>query len=152
MKMKTARMLFSSSKTLFLIAFLSAVLGLVGCEKECAAEEAGKKIDQAAEKAGNKMDEAAQKAGDRMDEAKASLSEKAERTGDYMGDSAITAKIKADILRDPSLKVLQIHVTTTNGVVTLSGTVDSQLNIDRAVDLARGSQNVTSVENNLVLK
>ncbi len=146
MKMKTARMPFnssplSSSKGLFLIAFLSVVLGLVGCQKEGPAEETGKKIDQAAEKA-----------GDKMDAAKASLSERAERTGDYMDDSGITAKIKADILRDPSLKVLQIHVATTKGVVTLSGTVDSQLNIDRAVDLARGSQHVTSVENNLVLK
>jgi hyperosmotically inducible protein len=127
--------------SLFLIAFLSFALGVVGCRQEGTAEEAGKKLDQAAEKASNKMDE-----------AKASLSESAERTGDYMDDSGITAKIKADILRDPALKVFQIHVTTTKGVVTLSGTVDAQLSIDRAVDLARGTQNVTSVENNLVVK
>ena len=87
-----------------------------------------------------------------MDEAKESLSERAERTGNYMDDAEITAKIKADILRDSSLKVFQIHVTTTKGVVTLSGSVDSQLNIDRAVNLARGTENVTSVENHLVLK
>ncbi len=98
------------------------------------------------------MDQAAEKTGNKLDAAKASLSEKAERTGDYMDDSGITAKIKAEILRDPSLKVFQIHVSTTNGVVTLSGIVDSQLNIDRVVDLARGTENVTSVENKLVLK
>ncbi|MBK1717034.1 transporter [Thiocystis violacea] len=131
----------SSSKSLFLIAFLSAAVGLVGCQQEGTAEEAGKKMDQTAEKA-----------GDRMDAAKESLSEKAESTGNYMDDAGITAKIKADILRDSSLKVFQIHVTTTKGVVTLSGTLDSQLMIDRAVDLARGTQNVTSVENNLILK
>lgn len=141
MTMNTDRLPLSSSKSLFLIAFLSATLGVVGCQQEGAAEEAGKKLDQAAEKA-----------GDKMGEAKSSLSESAERTGDYMDDMGITAKIKADILRDPALKVFQIHVATTKGVVTLSGAVDAQLSIDRAVDLARGIQNVTSVENNLVLK
>ena len=129
------------SNSVLLIAFLSAVLGLVGCEREGTAEEAGKKIDQAAEKA-----------ADQLETAKESMGEKAGQAGDYMDDAGITAKIKADILRDPTLKVLQIHVTTTKGVVTLSGTVDSQLSIDRAVDLARGNQNVTSVENNLTLK
>lgn len=87
-----------------------------------------------------------------MDEAKTGLSEKAEKTRDYMGDAGITAKIKADILGDPALKVFQIHVTTTNGVVTLSGTLDSQPNIDRALELVRGTPGVTSVENNLVLE
>ncbi|MBK5966274.1 transporter [Thiocystis minor] len=139
--MNTDRLPLSASKSLFLIAFLSATLGVVGCQQEGAAEEAGKKLDQAAEKA-----------GDKMGEAKASLSESAAKTGNYMDDAGITAKIKAEILRDPALKVFQIHVATTKGVVTLSGTLDSQLTIDRAVDLARGTQNVTSVENNLVLK
>jgi hyperosmotically inducible periplasmic protein len=140
MNMQTALPL-KTSKGLFLIVFLSAVLGLVGCQQEGPAEATGKTIDRAAEKA-----------GDKMDAAKTSMSESADRTGDYLDDAGITAKLKADILRDPALKVFQIHVATTKGVVTLSGTVDSQLTIDRAVDLARGSQKVTSVENHLILK
>jgi len=36
-------------------------------------------------------------------------------------DAAITAKIKAEILSDPLLKVSQINVIITNGVVKLSG-------------------------------
>jgi hyperosmotically inducible periplasmic protein len=43
-----------------------------------------------------------------------------------MDDAAITAKIKAEILSDPLLKISQINVTTVNGVVKLSGLVDSQ--------------------------
>ena len=69
-----------------------------------------------------------------------------------MDDSAITAKIKAEILSDPLLKVSQISVTTTNGVVKLSGVVDSQQSIDRAVEIVRSNRNVKSVENNLVVK
>jgi hyperosmotically inducible protein len=69
-----------------------------------------------------------------------------------MEDAAITAKIKAEILAESALKVFQIDVTTTNGVVTLSGTVDSQLSRERASEVARNNQGVTSVENNLVVK
>jgi hyperosmotically inducible protein len=69
-----------------------------------------------------------------------------------MDDSAITAKIKAEILSDPLLKVSQINVTTTNNVVMLSGVVDSQQSIDRAMEIVRSVKNVKSVENNLVVK
>lgn len=69
-----------------------------------------------------------------------------------MDDSAITAKIKAGILSDPLLKVSQISVTTTNGVVNLSGVVDSQQSIDRAMEIARSNPNVKSVENSLVIQ
>jgi len=62
----------------------------------------------------------------------------------------ITAKVKAEILSDPLLKVSQINVTTTNGVVKLSGTVDSQQGIDRATEIALSVKDVKSVENSLV--
>ena len=66
------------------------VLGLAGCQQKGTAEKAGQKIDQAAEEAGTKMGE-----------AKESLGKKAERTGKYMDDAAITAKIKTEIFSDP---------------------------------------------------
>ena len=48
-----------------------------------------------------------------------------ESTGEYFDDSTITAKVKAAILGDPALKVLQINVETFKGVVQLSGFVNS---------------------------
>jgi hyperosmotically inducible protein len=123
------------------IVLLSAVLGLAGCQREDTAEKAGQKIDQAVEQAGTTLQD-----------TKESLGKKAESAGEYMDDSAITTKIKADILSDPLLKVFQISVTTTNGVVQLSGTVDSQQSIDRAMEIARSNQNVKSVENSLVVE
>jgi hyperosmotically inducible protein len=140
MKKNSTYMPSSSTKMLLLIAVLSATTGLVGCEKEGPAEGVGKQLDEATEEAGEKIDE-----------AKTSMSGKAEKTEDYVQDVGITAKIKGDILRDSELKVFQIHVATTDGVVTLSGTLDSQLKIDRAVDLARSSEHVKTVQNDLVL-
>ena len=95
-----------SHRGFFIVVLLSLFLGLAGCEQKGTAEKAGEKVDQAAEKVGEKV------AG-----AKEAISDKAEKTGEYMNDAAITAKIKADILSDPLLKVSQIDVTTTNGVV-----------------------------------
>jgi hyperosmotically inducible protein len=123
------------------IVFLSAVLGLAGCQQQGSAEKAGQKIDQAVENAGKKLED-----------TKQSLGDKAERTGEYMDDSAITAKIKAEILSDPLLKVAQINVVTTNGVVKLSGDVDSQQSIDRALEIVRSNRDVKSVENSLAVK
>ena len=123
----------------FIVFFLAFVIGLTGCQQEGTAEKAGQRIDQAAESAGKKIE----KVGE-------AVVEKAEKAGEYMDDSAITAKIKAEILSDPLLKVSQISVTTTNGVVRLSGTVDSQQSIDRAMEIARSVKNVKSVENSLV--
>ena len=129
-----------SYRWLFFLFCLLFVFGLAGCNQEGTAEKAGKKIDQAAESAGKKVE----KAGE-------AVVEKVEKTGEYMEDSAITAKIKAEILSDPLLKVSQINVSTTNGVVKLSGKVDSQQSIDRAVEIARSVKDVKSVENGLVL-
>lgn len=129
------------SGILVVAACLSASLGLAGCQKEGGAEEAGRKIDQAAERMGNQLET-----------TKASMDEKAERAGNYMEDAGITAKIKAEILAESTLKVFQIDVTTTDGVVTLSGTVDSPLSLERASEVARNNQGVKSVENNLVVK
>lgn len=48
------------------------------------------------------------------------------------------------------LNVSQIEVTTTNGVVRLSGTVNSQQSIDRAMEIARSVKDVKSVDTALV--
>jgi len=75
-----------------------------------------------------------------------------ESTGEYFDDSTITAKVKAAILGDPDLKVLQINVETFKGVVQLSGFVNSPQAVSRAVEVARGVSGVKSVKNNLIVK
>src|SRR6202451_3963436 len=69
--------------------------------------------------------------------------------GAAIGDAAITTKVKAKYLGDDRLKGSHIKVTTTNGVVTLTG---SALNADSksaAEELARDVHGVKSVDDDL---
>jgi osmotically-inducible protein OsmY len=75
-----------------------------------------------------------------------------EGTGQYIDDSAITAKVKGSILGEPGLKSAEINVETFKGVVQLSGFVSSRDDINKAVKLARAVNGVKSVTNNMQLK
>ena len=72
-----------------------------------------------------------------------------ESTGEYVDDAAITTKVKAALLDQPSLKSFDIHVTTIKGTVYLSGIVASQSSIDEAVKVARGIAGVKAVKNDM---
>ncbi len=75
-----------------------------------------------------------------------------ESTGEYVDDSTITAKVKAAIFDDPTLKVFQITVETFKGVVQLSGFVNSPEVVSRAAVVASRVSGVKSVKNNLLVK
>ena len=61
-------------------------------------------------------------------------------------DSWITTKVKADLLVDEQTKGLDINVSTTNGVVTLAGRLDSTVQVEKAVSIARAIKGVKSVD------
>ena len=69
--------------------------------------------------------------------------------GETIGDAAVTAKVKTAMLADPEVKGLQVNVDTVNGVVTLTGTVESQTQVDKAAAIASQADGVKSVNNNL---
>lgn len=75
-----------------------------------------------------------------------------EGTGEYVDDTVITAKVKSAVFGDPSLKSAEINVETFKGEVQLSGFVNSQADIDRAVKLARDVDGVSAVTNDMQLK
>ena len=77
---------------------------------------------------------------------------KQEGTGEYVDDSVITTKVKSQLAGDDFLKSFEITVETYKGIVQLSGFVDSQNTVDRAGQIARGVQGVSSVKNNLNVK
>ena len=121
------------------------IAGLAACNKPGPAETAGKNIDQAADKVGEKMGEAADKVGDKLGAQSA-------KAGVAIDDTEITAKVKAAIFAEPGLKTLQISVDTVKGIVTISGSVDSLSNSNRAKSLAGAVVGVKEVENRLVVK
>lgn len=69
-----------------------------------------------------------------------------EASAQPVSDSGITTKVKADLLVTEETKGLDIIVTTTNGVVTLSGKLDSQARVEKAVAVARSIKGVKSVD------
>ena len=75
-----------------------------------------------------------------------------EGAGEYLDDSVITAKVKAAILNEATLKVAEINVETFKGVVQLSGFVNSAADITKAVEVARSVGGVKSVKNDMRLK
>ena len=77
---------------------------------------------------------------------------KQESTGEYIDDSVITTKIKAQLAADDFLKSFQIGVQSRKGIVQLSGFVNSQAAVDKAGQIARGVEGVISVKNDLIVK
>jgi hyperosmotically inducible protein len=89
--------------------------------------------------ANDAADGAAKQAATKQTQADASSQQPVE-------DSWITTKVKADLLVDDQTKGLDINVSTTNGVVTLAGRLDSAAQVDKAVSIARGIKGVKSVD------
>lgn len=73
-------------------------------------------------------------------------------TGEYVDDAAITTKVKAELVRDDTVKALQVNVDTFKGVVQLSGFVDTAAQKSRAGEIARTVNGVTDVKNNIEVK
>jgi osmotically-inducible protein OsmY len=77
---------------------------------------------------------------------------KQEGTGEYVDDTVITSKVKTAILAESTLKSAEINVETFKGVVQLSGFVNSQGDINKAVEVTRSIKGVKSVTNSMRLK
>ncbi len=71
---------------------------------------------------------------------------------ELVADSVITAKVKAAVLEESTLKSAEINVETYKGTVQLSGFVRSQTDINKAVEVARKVKGVSSVKNDMVVK
>jgi len=74
------------------------------------------------------------------------------RAGQTVDDGTITANIKTALLKAPDVKGTAIDVDTVIGTVTLKGAVENQDQADRAVQIAKGTEGVKSVVNQLTVK
>lgn len=77
---------------------------------------------------------------------------KSEGTGEYLDDTLITTKVKAELVNDPVVKATEVNVETFKGVVQLSGFVTSQAAANKAVEIARSVKGVKSVKNDMRIK
>jgi osmotically-inducible protein OsmY len=72
-----------------------------------------------------------------------------EKSGAYVDDSWITSKVKSEMIADKHVSARDINVNTTRGVVTLTGTVKTWDESNKAAEIARSVKGVTQVENNI---
>ena len=72
--------------------------------------------------------------------------------GQIVEDGSITAAVKMKFANDELVSASDINVDTSNGVVTLKGTVGSKAEADRALKLGRSVDGVKSVDSQLVVR
>jgi osmotically-inducible protein OsmY len=75
-----------------------------------------------------------------------------ERAGEMLDDTVITAKVKAALLNEPTLKSFQISVKTYKDTVQLSGFVDSVASKQLAGKVALGVKGIVALSNDLIVK
>jgi len=73
-------------------------------------------------------------------------------TGQYVDDKTISTRVNAALLADKDIKSSQIDVTTYNGVVQLSGFVESPEQKQRAILVAQKVDGVKSVKDDMHLR
>jgi hypothetical protein len=73
----------------------------------------------------------------------------AERTEEVLSEAAITAKIKSKMALDDNVKARNINVTTEGTTVTLTGTVQSEEERQRALRLAKETDGISEVVDRL---
>lgn len=70
----------------------------------------------------------------------------------YIDDATVTAKVKAELIKDAGMDGIDISVETHKGQVILSGFVNNGEQLLRAVHIASGVSGVQSVKNALVIR
>lgn len=143
-----------------------------------ATERAARRTDDVAENAAERTENAAERAADGTRRATANVAQETreaavtakektkevasnvadkteratERAGKAAADAALTTKVKSKLLAEENLKSLGIHVETENGVVMLSGFVNSKDEAARAVQVAKSVKGVNKVESAIKVK
>jgi hyperosmotically inducible periplasmic protein len=122
------------------IAILGLALAVPSFAQESSSPSAGDSMHRAGqdiEGAGSDTWHAAKNAG--------------EGTATAVRDTDVTAKVKMALHRDGVTKKADIHVSTTAGVVTLSGTANSSEIVARAEKIAEATKGVRSVNSRVAV-
>jgi hyperosmotically inducible protein len=82
-------------------------------------------------------------------QAAMTATDKSEKVEQYVDDVAITTAVKAKLAADKIKTLGRVSVDTIQGVVTLTGTVESASQKKHAEEVARGVKGVSKVVNNL---
>lgn len=145
-------MLGSLLRAVVLIVVLVAVAAFLLGYWAFDTQRAASRADEAVGTAGVNAERAREVGADIGERTATAASEVGEKTAAAaadarraLGDGTLTAKIKAKMALDDTVKALAVDVDTVNGAVTLTGTVDSAAQKERMLQLARETEGVASV-------
>jgi hypothetical protein len=141
------------------IAVAMLVMVMAGCTRYADdGQTIGQKLDRALDRtnlvlaeAGSALSSSTAESGSMFDSVAASVSERALLSTLDVADAGISASIKSDLVRDPSLGALRIDVESRDGLVLLTGQAYDESNRQRAEQVARAHKSVIGVRNNLTV-
>ena len=144
------------------VMLVGAVLAGSACtqtSEDEAKDEAASIAEKTKDAAGEVAEDSkniAQKVGDKAKEIAGDVGSKTKdvvlTTGEVITDGWITTKVSAKFVDEKLLKGSNINVDAKDHVVTLKGTVGSDAAKARAVEIARNTEGVVRVVNQLVVK
>jgi len=125
-------------------------------DTKAAGEKTADASKNVAQKTGDKTKEIAVDTADKTKEIAGAVGSKTKEvvstTGEVITDGWITTRVSAKFVDETLLKGSDINVDTENHVVRLKGTVGSEAAKARAVSIARSTEGVKSVVNQLIVK
>ena len=126
-------------------------LSLAACGEKPPADTASAKIESAADVAARQAKQAAAAAEKKKAEEEKRKADAAKKAADEKTavDAALADKVKAALVATPGLKNLAMDVRSSDGEVTLFGTVDNNAQRRKADKVAAGVPGVKSVKNEL---
>lgn len=128
-----------------LVLGLASAIMVTGCNRSNDTADNDTSMGSTADNMANDTKDAAGHAADETKQA-------ANTVGEKIDDGVVTTKVKSALLADDTVKGLDINVDTKDGTVSLKGAVDNQTQIDRAVEIAKGTEGVQNVDNQLTVK
>jgi osmotically-inducible protein OsmY len=127
-------------------------VGTAGEKARAAGSEAGEKTAQAADRTAAAAEVAKDRTAAAAEVAREKTGEAAVRARKAFDEGSLTAKIKAKMALDDHVKARNLNVDTVGTVVTVSGTVNSEAERERALQLARDTSGVTQVVDKLQVR
>lgn len=155
---------FDVKRAGYVLAFVASSIAIVGCDNTDN-RTAGQKLDDTIARTEKAADQVADKTARMAGEAKQHvensnlperMADAARDAGKAMAkatdDATITASVNAGLANDPQLSALRIDVDTDAGKVTLTGPAPNAQAKERAEQIARNVEGVSSVDNRLEVK
>jgi hyperosmotically inducible periplasmic protein len=125
--------------------------GETAAKARAGANKAAEGVGVAAGETKKGVEKAGEKTAEGVSVAAHETKNAAKKTGEVVSDSWITTKVKAKFVGEDALKHSHISVSTTDNVVTLTGTVASEAGRERAIAIVKQTDGVKDVVDKLTI-